>query len=739
MRNIKVIKEKILFFLATISAGIYILWRIFFTLPIEYGLVALIVGILLVVSEAVGFFEAFSHCKSLSKKKEPKLPIIKKEDYPHVDVFIATHSEDKNIIYKVVNGCVHMDYPDKNKVHIYICDDTNRKEMKELANEFNVGYFGLIDNKTAKAGNINNALSKTRSPLIVTFDADMIPRKKFLMETVPYFFLPKMKEENGQWVYRNKDEIDDNYKIGFIQTPQSFYNADLFQYNLYLEKDIPNEQDYFFREVNVGRNRTNTPIYAGSNTVISREALEEVGGIVEGNITEDFATGIQIQSKGYTCFAIKKALANGLAPIDFKNLIKQRQRWARGCIQTIRSLKFFKSKLNIKSKLSYMTCFLYWWTFFRRFIYILSPILYTVFGLVIVKCTLKELLFIWLPSYMLYNITIRSLSDNIRNQKWSNIIDTIIFPYLIIPVFLETIGFKLKKFNVTSKKKVDNKNTQFKYAIPHIILLIGTLIGLIYCIEDMIIHKSLGSIVLVYWLVLNSYFLLMALTFMLGRVNYRDQERYYAKLDVNLNLDKEVIKGKTVDISEGGMAIELEYPFYIPYKKDIEVVVYNDDYKAQLFGKIVHVDKCNELWRYSIKISNMTEENKREYYCIVYDRQPTLAKEIKSNTIKEVYNNIFNRVKRNKLSNRKLPRICINKYLKDIEGNTFKIENFNYEYLAISQGPIKDHIELDLDDNLILKCELQNIKNKNSIYKIINFEDIRDEVKLKEKINNWIK
>ncbi len=69
MRNIKVIKEKILFFLATISAGIYILWRIFFTLPIEYGLVALIVAILLVVSEVVGFFEAFSHCKSLSKKK----------------------------------------------------------------------------------------------------------------------------------------------------------------------------------------------------------------------------------------------------------------------------------------------------------------------------------------------------------------------------------------------------------------------------------------------------------------------------------------------------------------------------------------------------------------------------------------------------------------------------------------------------------------------------------------------
>ena len=36
-------------------------------------------------------------------------------------------------------------------------------------------------------------------------------------------------------------------------------------------------KDYFFREVNLGRSASNAVIYAGSNTVISREALEEVG------------------------------------------------------------------------------------------------------------------------------------------------------------------------------------------------------------------------------------------------------------------------------------------------------------------------------------------------------------------------------------------------------------------------------------------------------------------------------
>lgn len=100
------------------------------------------------------------------------------------------------------------------------------------------------------------ALAKTSSPLVATFDADMIPRRTFLMRTVPYFLIPE-------------------WKLGLLQTPQSFYNQDLFQFNLYAEKGIPNEQDFFSREINLLRNATNTAAYTGSNTVILREALEK--------------------------------------------------------------------------------------------------------------------------------------------------------------------------------------------------------------------------------------------------------------------------------------------------------------------------------------------------------------------------------------------------------------------------------------------------------------------------------
>ncbi|MFR1908256.1 MAG: glycosyltransferase family 2 protein [Clostridium neonatale] len=237
-----------------------------------------------------------------------------------------------------------------------------------------------------------------------------------------------------------------------MQTPQSFYNPDLFQYNLFSETRIPNEQDYFYRDIQISRNKSNSVIYGGTNTVISREALDEIGGFYTKVITEDFATGILIQSNGYTCYAIDEVHASGLAPEDLKGLVKQRQRWARGCIQTGRKLNIlFRKGLNISQKLSYISAITYWYGCLKRLIYIMAPILFSVFGVVVVKCTLLEVLIFWLPMYIFSSKSLKLVSRKIRTVKWTNVYETILFPSLIVSVILESLGISQKKFNVTRK------------------------------------------------------------------------------------------------------------------------------------------------------------------------------------------------------------------------------------------------------------------------------------------------
>ena len=253
-------KRRLLLYSLVIVTTIYFIWRIFFTIPTRFGILSLILGIILVIAEFTGFIECLIHYFTLSEAKSPKTPIVKDiNNYPHVDVFIATVNEPVDLLYKTLNGCLNMEYPDKSKVHIYVCDDGNRDEVKRLTEELKVNYISREERKGAKAGNLNHAMTKTSSPYIVTLDCDMIPMSDFLMVSMPFFIEAEIEIS---------EEREEKKKIGFIQLPQSFYNPDVFQYNLFSEDKIPNEQEYFYKEVEVGKNKSNSVIYGGYAVII---------------------------------------------------------------------------------------------------------------------------------------------------------------------------------------------------------------------------------------------------------------------------------------------------------------------------------------------------------------------------------------------------------------------------------------------------------------------------------------
>lgn len=724
-------RKKLWFWLMTVTSVIYILWRLFFTLPLHAGIVSLVAGIALFVAEFISMLEAVIHYICMSKDKAPEFPVIPESEYPHVDVLIATHSEEPELLFKTINGCKHMEYPDPAKVHIYLCDDNDRPEMAKLAQKMGVGYFGLSGNKLAKAGNLNNALSKTNSPLVVTFDADMIPRSSFLMKTVPYFFLPEMISEDGVWRKRTEEELDPDYKIGFVQTPQSFYNPDLFQFNFFAESNIPNEQDYFFKEVNVGRNSSNSAIYAGSNTLISRRALEEVGGIRTKTITEDFATGIDIQAKGYTCFAIDEVLASGLAPDDFPNLLKQRQRWGRGCVQTIRSTRFLFGKLPFLSKLSYLSCLLYWWTFLRRIVYILSPILFTVFGVLVVRTSLWGILLIWLPSYLIYNHSLRLLSGKVRDQKWSNIVDTILCPYMILPILAETFGIRMRTFVVTSKEKTGTRSAKIIYAIPHLILLAASIVGIYFSIVRMMLYKNILGLVVLFWLCMNTYFLTMAVFFLLGRINYRSSQRFRAEIPVTFSVGTRCVHGTTCDISENGLSFVTDFPEFLHGIVDFELR--DGKWAARVSGEVVQVGQFGNQWKYGVKLTELPLEEKENYAQIVFDRLPTLATEIKTNAAKDLMVFFKRKTASSVLSQRKLPRIPLDASLKTDSGETVHVSNYNYQYMLLTGTVPGPAFDVYMGNTVLhLKKTPSSVGGKDTLFEIENWENISDSLELHE-------
>lgn len=722
-------------FLALLTNFIYIYWRIFYTLPKGNGFLSMFFSIGLLIVEIIGLYELTVYFIGMNQYIEPLLPNVDTKLYPDVDVFIATYNEPVELVEKTVNGCKLMQYPDKNKVHIYICDDGKRTEMRHLAKKYNVGYITRDDNISAKAGNLNNAMKLTSSPLVLTLDADMIPRHHFLYQTVPYFLEQEQADLDG---------IDFKYpKIGFVQTPQSFYNTDLFQYNLFAGDTVPNEQDYFYRNIQLSRNASNSVIYCGSNTVLSRVAIDEIGGFYTNSITEDFATGILIQSKGYKCIATKEVLASGLSPSDLKSLIKQRERWGRGCIQTARRMNiFFIKGLTWQQKFVYASSVLYWFGSVKRFFYILCPIMFSVFGVVVLDATFLEMLIFYLPMFICTSVRVKTTSSNIRITRLTNTYETILSQALLPHIILETFGISKDKFSVTSKQHQSiETNYQMTQIIPFVIYAVLSVVGIYNILSDALIDSNTSYLVVLVWLVINLYSIIMAMFFIIGRKQVRSEDRFIAKVPVSVVQDDIHFDSCTIDLSTSGFSFYSTVPHYIDASKSFDATftmdVNNEKYVAVVQAKIVAVHNLPRGYKFSCKIINSTHDNKNIYNAIVFDRIPCFPTIVKKmpNPIVEIKNNIIKRREKILPNVRKTIRVKMRYRFVGELGEIVSVDECNFTHLIIGNSTSKK-VSFSIASKIKLHCSL--VDRKKHLYKIDNLDELSNNKKTYKAMLEWM-
>ena len=633
--------------LSILFSLIYLFWRVRYSVPKDFGFLPIAANILLLAVEILGFAEALVLFWSLFGMREHPLPEIAEDAYPEVDVFIATYNEPTDLLRRTVNGCVHMKYPDPEKVHIWICDDNRRSEMRALAEEMGVGYFDRPDNKGAKAGNLNHALSLTRAPYVVTLDADMVPRSDFLLKTIPYFV--DAEERN------RKLPEDRRIPLGLLQTPQCFYDPDVFQYALYSEKRAPNEQDFFYRTIEPAKTSTNSVIYGGSNTVIARKALEDVGGFYTGSITEDFATGLLIESHGYVSLALPTPLASGQTPHTYREHIKQRTRWGRGVIATARQLKIWQRKnLSLAQKISYWSSVIYWYSPIKNLIYILSPLLFAVFALPVFRCNWLELLVFWLPMYVMQDVCLGLCSKRTISHKWSGIYETSVMPHLLIPIIKETLGISLSSFKVTDKtRKAEKRSTDVRSMLPFLILVLLSVIGIVRVILIMDRAHVISLLVLLFWLIRNLYFLILSIFLVDGR----DDDMEPVKVQDFIPVTVDVLYGSigssagiTTQLNEHSLDVYLDEGVLPGTGDHVRVNILGDDgHQAQVQGVITGVHRTRRIQNctYTIEILDFGKD-RYEYWEILYDRIPSLPQSLKKDfgIITHLWQNIAHRVAR---------------------------------------------------------------------------------------------
>lgn len=448
---------KLLIIVDIIISTIYILWR-GTVIPTNLGIVSFILGLILFVCEFIGFmnfmnfqFIFFGKYKIIRKD----LSVYNLDEAPLVDVLICTYNESLQLLEKTIIASTQMAYP-KNKFKVYVCDDGRRDELKALCKKYGVNYITREDNQGAKAGNINNALKYIKGDLFLVLDADMIPKKEFLQKTIGYF-----EDEN----------------LAFVQTPQCYYNKDMYQSNL--KKYIPNEQDFFMRDVQEARAYRGAVLHVGTNAVFRRKFIDEIGGYPTCSITEDMAVGMLLQAKGYDSIFINKVLVLGLSASTFGELVKQRDRWCRGNIQVFKHYNPFILKgLTPAQRICYVDGVLYWFSNLIKMFYIIVPILFLSTGIHFVESGFAELLNMTIPYILVQIFIFRILSPKSRRYMWTHYYEMAMAPYLSLSIIKEMFGFEVN-FNVTSKDiEIDRGYYEYDVVKPHLLILILGLLSL---------------------------------------------------------------------------------------------------------------------------------------------------------------------------------------------------------------------------------------------------------------------
>lgn len=378
----------------------YIFWRTFFTL-VYAGFFSFTGTILLYGAEVYGFvLFLFGLVVNLSPINRESAPVARDDAaLPTVDVLVPSYNEDSAVLAVTLCAATQIRYP-KDKLAIYLLDDggtlekrsdpdpnkaaaaqARHAELKRLCQRFGVRYLTRDRNRHAKAGNMNEALSKTHGDLILVLDADHVPTADILEKTVSFF---------------QRDP-----ELFLVQTPHFVVNPDPIEKNLDTFADMPGENEMFYRVIQKGLDFWNAAFFCGSAGILRRRCLEEIGGFSHDSITEDAETALLLHARGYRSAYVGHPMVAGLAPETFSGFVTQRMRWAQGMVQIfmLRNPLLIRG-LSVWQRLSYLSNCLFWFFPFARLIYLLAPTAYLFFGLKIYHASSAQFLAYTLPYFI---------------------------------------------------------------------------------------------------------------------------------------------------------------------------------------------------------------------------------------------------------------------------------------------------------------------------------------------------
>ncbi|MGH9369656.1 MAG: cellulose synthase family protein [Thermoanaerobaculia bacterium] len=239
---------------------------------------------------------------------------------PRVTVQLPIFNE-VYVVERLIEAVAAMDYP-KELLEIQILDDSTdetRQVARRVAERLTAGGFQISylprEHRTGyKAGALQAGLEAARGEYLAIFDADFVPCREFLRETLPHFSDPRVGLVQARWEHLNRD-------FSLLTRIQSVFLDGHFV----IEHTARHRSGRFFN-------------FNGTAGVWRRRCLEEAGGWQSDTLTEDLDASYRAQLAGWKFVYLKDLVVPAELPVDMNAFKTQQHRWTKGSIQTGRKL-----------------------------------------------------------------------------------------------------------------------------------------------------------------------------------------------------------------------------------------------------------------------------------------------------------------------------------------------------------------------------------------------------------------
>ncbi|NND62506.1 MAG: glycosyltransferase, partial [Flavobacteriaceae bacterium] len=258
----------------------------------------------------------------------PKFDLSNPNEVPHVTIQLPVYNE-LYVMERLLNNISEIEYP-KDKLEIQVLDDSTDEsfeataaQIKELqATGLDILHVTRENREGFKAGALKEGLKTAKGEFIAIFDADFLPKKNWLLNTIPYFKNPEIGVVQTRWGHLNRE-------YSLLTRVQAF------------------ALDAHFTLEQVGRNSEGHFInFNGTAGVWRRECIIDAGNWQGDTLTEDLDLSYRAQLKNWKFKYLEEVETPAELPVVISAARSQQFRWNKGGAENFQKMlwKVLKNK-----------------------------------------------------------------------------------------------------------------------------------------------------------------------------------------------------------------------------------------------------------------------------------------------------------------------------------------------------------------------------------------------------------